>query len=433
MVLGFGRKRENAVQALKEVATNHTGIYLTEGGHTRQLQLIDLKPEDLQRLAMLHATVEQNIGAMIDTFYDALKFSPTLVEIIQKNSTIDRLKSTLRSHVLDIFTGRIDEKFIEKRRSIAIMHVRIGLYPKWYIAAFQNLFSCACEIIYRLNLSREEERAYVLAVGKIFNFEQQIVLEEFDKYADHVLQEEQEHIRGNVRKTIGSIANDLEYRSTDTSQAVDRLVHGTEAVQANLNTSIQDSNETKAVSEKGSQQMNVLREHNVEIDQKTSEMSDMVMRLASSSNEIQEVIQIVKNIADQTNLLALNSAIEAARAGEYGQGFAVVADEVRKLADQTKQSVEQISSLIDVSGTVTDQVVHAIQEIRQLVEEGLSESERSIESFAKITQAIEVTIQDFEQVAQEIGALTSVVGTIDQSSTELLESSRVLDETVRTF
>ena len=52
-------------------------------------------------------------------------------------------------------------------------------------------------------------------------------------------------------------------------------------------------------------------------------------------------------ISSQTNLLALNASIEAARAGEAGKGFAVVAEEIGNLAIQTRDSVQNIETIIN--------------------------------------------------------------------------------------
>lgn len=106
----------------------------------------------------------------------------------------------------------------------------------------------------------------------------------------------------------------------------------------------------------------------------SSQLKEKILKMQDSIENYKEVTEQIMGISEQTNLLALNASIEAARAGEAGRGFSVVAEEVRKLSEETKNTVqstqkdekeliENISSILSISGTLDQKLHNIYQEV----------------------------------------------------------------------
>ncbi|MBF4693539.1 methyl-accepting chemotaxis protein [Fusibacter ferrireducens] len=216
------------------------------------------------------------------------------------------------------------------------------------------------------------------------------------------------------------------------------IVEETTASMITVNETISDvtdkldylSEQSKALQESNQQgvvQINNVVELKEEVMSDANQMKIQIEQLVEMTNQINNIVADVDNIAAQTNLLALNASIEAARAGEHGRGFAVVAEEIRKLAETTKESLGSMRGFVDaikvnanegiesMNNTLrsTNDMSQQIDVISKTMDTNISmlettintvnivhDSVRSIRSSAdEITQAMETSSQDAESLS----------------------------------
>lgn len=397
----------------------------------KQMDLIHLDVNHLKLIKALQPLIKKNIDIIIDSFYDSILTVEDLKQIIEKHSTIEHLKNTLEKYLIQMFSGRIDDSFIESRKRVAKVHYDIELESKWYMAALQNIQISVMNLIFENIGGRHSIREFINAFTILLNFEIQLVLDEYHK--ENMLEKEKqyEEVKCDLKNRVRYVSEEVAALSEETSASVQQLIASSQEVNFNVVNSTNKSKMTREAAREGQTRMLALKNQIQSITESTAHMKSIILQLNDSSEQIKKVVSIVQDIAEQTNLLALNSAIEAARAGEYGKGFAVVADEVRKLADETKKSVSEISTLIGKSNEYTIEVVNSINEVQAMVVQGENESNFTSEAFENISKSINESIQEIQSVEDKVDGLVKVIEQIGTATEKVAASAEHLDETVR--
>lgn len=168
----------------------------------------------------------------------------------------------------------------------------------------------------------------------------------------------------------------------------------------------------------------------------TRKTSATMHKLEDTSREVNDITQIITDIADQTNLLALNASIEAARAGEAGSGFAVVADEIRNLSEQTASSALEINDLIKNIQEETHVAVETVENSQKDVDQGMqfmkdlqSDFQEMSAGTEEVSSAVDETMETTTRSTENIRTAEEKMNTQNVMVQEIQESTRSLEKT----
>lgn len=398
-----------------------------------QLKMIDLTEEDLRLIERIRPIILERIDEVVDHFYQSVIEIAELRSIIERHSTVERLRETLRRHLAEMLSGKLDDEFVRKRLRIAEVHQRIGLEPKWYIGAFQNLQSAFLTAVQPHVHDSAESLQISKAITKLLSFEQQLVLEAYEHNMNEDREKQYERVKRELKQAISDISQELAAITQQTSASSQELIAASHQVSESVSVSAGMAVQSKQFADAGSDRVNGLRERISAIADSTQQVQQAIAHLKDSSRQIGGIVTIVRDISEQTKLLSLNASIEAARAGQHGAGFSVVAMEVKKLSDETKEAVAQISELVTRSDRFTQQLVESVDDVRRHVEAGELESGHTGEAFTQIVKALDTGLEEIAKAELEMRSFLEAIGQMGEANSRAAVSAERLDETMREY
>lgn len=247
-----------------------------------------------------------------------------------------------------------------------------------------------------------------------------------------------------ISKSLSTLSHDLRQAGDSVSAAIEQLSIAGQSLSESSSSSAASLEETVAALEEmtsmvkmnsdNARQAAVLSASSAESAVRgEAEMQQLIAsmnEIAKSSKQIEEIINVIDDIAFQTNLLALNAAVEAARAGEQGKGFAVVAEAVRALAQRSAVAAKDINGLIkdsvekidrgtakaDESGEILKAIVTSVKKVSDLNSEISTASEEQSTGIQQITKAMNQLDQSVQSNAASSEEIAGTSGEINSQA-----------------
>lgn len=252
-----------------------------------------------------------------------------------------------------------------------------------------------------------------------------------------------ENIAENIESLKAIVEKNLPsaLASDQTALSLDLLDEATQAISKDANLCVQCSQEASEHAEHGkiAVQHTMTGIHAIQTAMQT--FFGIIKRLGERAEEVNEILEVMTDIADHTNLLAINAAIISAHAGDQGRDFAVIADEIGKFVERTRESTNEIGDLLRTIQTEVTEATHAMDNSSKAVTAGVEYSAQAgtaleniaasiVNTRSMITRIVGATSDQTRENERIRGIMRELVQTQADTQTQLITLLAHLSQTI---
>ncbi|WP_374655933.1 protoglobin domain-containing protein [Dongia sp.] len=422
----------------------------------------------LKVIGDFRAEIEAVLPAAIADFYNHLSKWPQLTGMFADPQRMEYAKAAQVAHWKRLFSGRLDEAYFQSALKIGLVHARIGLEPRWYIAAYYRTLSHLIRRAVVASYSRLHAHRATVELGDIVAAMTQLAMLDMDiavsAYFDELQNRHAQEIArigedfrtkvGGVIAALKQVSAHLQSGSTELLSSANSATSDAEAVSQASRITAENVESVAAAADELTAAIGEIQRQTASASTiahqavgEANRSNDSVASLEQAAGHIGNVVKLIDDIAGHTNLLALNATIEAARAGDAGRGFQIVAAEVKGLSRQTADATSQISGQIKAMQLATGQSAQAIRSIASTIgrisdtttaiaaaveQQGAATTEiaRSVETVSQSTTAVTNRIA---AVASSINVANRIADSVSHEIADLLAETGALEREVEGF
>jgi methyl-accepting chemotaxis protein len=215
---------------------------------------------------------------------------------------------------------------------------------------------------------------------------------------------------------------------TEVSATLQELTITAKQITKNVGELVFSSEEGIKFLEQSEKQLEQIVQELDEVGEISKKNTTQIGELGKRSILINELVELIKEIANKTNILSINASIEASRGSESGAGFSVVAAEIRELSKEIINSAKTVEKaakeiqdflnlIIVTSKDESEKVINSVQLVKTIFD-NMENIIGKINDNYSFTQKIDVSIKQQEKGSIQASETMKQMAEIARQSAE---------------
>lgn len=223
---------------------------------------------------------------------------------------------------------------------------------------------------------------------------------------------------------VNKLAMKGQEHAIDTADQMNKMLERLDTIADSAASTNTMANNTSASTHKAHESVTDTLTGMSEIRETVQETGKRIKQLGERSQEISHVIDIINTIAERTTVLALNASMQAVAAGDAGRGFSVIAEEIQRLAESSRESTEQISTLVRNIQQETNTTISTMDKTIEQVVDGSTKAEDAAQQMKEVLKTTSELVHSVDEIATASREQAGISKDLKHKAESILKSTQ---------